>query len=587
MAANPTRMEEIQEQMLQFAQFQDDRLIDLDVGIESMHDTLIDMKVSQDMMDEYQNKQQGQEIQYGKLAQHLLDKEHALTKLRDEAIKRNDPEGPATAQQQQDQFNADEERGNEQKVINEKQNEYLKSLEDKAKRTLKGSIENWKSQGKAYLDDKASWGTFKGALKSDIDLFTGKLQLLTQLPGVTTLLTAMKAILALIAKQLIKFLPGLGRVLAMMASWVGADKMAEKLLGWSGGKKDKQTEGRMDDPGEYDTWRWKNKGKTKEDFDAAKEAFEKQTELEEEAKGFWGKTKEGLTNLKDKIGKGFENIGDAWSKEGGLKDKIGDKFSKMGNDISEAAGKLKTFMKDKFIKGAELMQEGFEWSGKQLGKAAGLLKEKGMLLINSIKTGLVRVFGMIAAAIAGITAPVWLIIAGLLIVAIGLWIFWDEVKVAWEKTKKWFSDSIDTIKSWGPKIKDWFVQLGEDMMYRIRWVIAKIKDGLATMANSVIDKLNKILPESMAIEKFDANNLEAVETDYQKVLAARNPREAQENLIAAEDSKAAAELVLRAQSGKGTAPIVNQTNNTTTQRTHFTGKPQSRDSFLNAQNSVR
>ena len=41
----PTRMEEIQEKLLMMAEFQDEELIDLNVGIDSMHETLIEMKV--------------------------------------------------------------------------------------------------------------------------------------------------------------------------------------------------------------------------------------------------------------------------------------------------------------------------------------------------------------------------------------------------------------------------------------------------------------------------------------------------------------------------------------------------------------
>ena len=83
--------------------------------------------------------------------------------------------------------------------------------------------------------------------------------------------------------------------------------------------------------------------------------------------------------------------------------------------------------------------------------------------------------------------------------------------------------AIDRLKLWGEKTKNWFSDLGGDIAFRVRWLIAKIKDGIAGMANAVIKKLNKWF--GMDIEEFEGGNVSQITEDRDKELDRRDKRD--------------------------------------------------------------
>jgi len=366
-------------------------------------------------------------------------------------------------------------------------------------------------------------------------------------------------------------------------------------------KKLEREKGLLKDPGpsplkKSDTIPLEGFNKEYDEWKARKDLYDAQQKAIKEAEGYnvFGSIKSGLKSMKKKLGDGAtaiskgagdlaKDLKEKWTKKGGWKDKIGKKFSDMGTSISTGAENLKTTIKEKFGPHLTKMSDGFKSLGGMLKKGAGMLWGAIVTFATVTIPALVGAFMGMTIAIAGVTLPLWAIVLAVIAIAVGIWYFWDEIKAGWEKTKQWFSDAVDTVKSWGPKIKTWFTELGEDIAYNIQWLIAKIKDGILSMANWVIDKINWL--PGVDIEKFDIDNVEGVETRRAEQLAARNPADAQQDLFNAEDDKWS--MSKFPFGNKSNFSNQTQINNNTTSRTHYTGTAQPRDSFLRTQNEVR
>jgi hypothetical protein len=83
--------------------------------------------------------------------------------------------------------------------------------------------------------------------------------------------------------------------------------------------------------------------------------------------------------------------------------------------------------------------------------------------------------------------------------------------------------AVDKFKNAFTKMSNWFTDLGEDIVYKIKWLIARIKDGIFSMANKIITQVNKI--PFVNIEKFDEGRTDRLEGEREDDLAARIKRD--------------------------------------------------------------
>jgi hypothetical protein len=142
------------------------------------------------------------------------------------------------------------------------------------------------------------------------------------------------------------------------------------------------------------------------------------------------------------------------------------------------------------------------------------LVQIGLFIINMI----IAIAGFIIANL-----PLIALIALVVLIVIGWFLLIKYMMDNWEWIKVKFAMAIDRLKLWGEKTKNWFSDLGGDIAYRIQWLIAKIKDGIAGMANAVIKKLNKWF--GMDIEEFETGNMAQVTSDRDADLASRDERD--------------------------------------------------------------
>ena len=170
-------------------------------------------------------------------------------------------------------------------------NSYLKDVADKAAESLKAQFKDMKDKAANYLETKARFSNFTGALKNDFNLFTGKLQLLTQLPGVTTLLTGIKMILASLALFFVKRFPTFFKPIIWLLNKFRAD---DKQIEYGDVKKKREAKEKREafiksEPVEGDF-------ESAKEFKDAHKTWEKKKKKMEEgeaaASGYWGGTKE-------------------------------------------------------------------------------------------------------------------------------------------------------------------------------------------------------------------------------------------------------------------------------------------------------
>jgi hypothetical protein len=153
--------------------------------------------------------------------------------------------------------------------------------------------------------------------------------------------------------------------------------------------------------------------------------------------------------------------------------------------------------------------------GKLIGNAAKLLKVGAISLAGSIMGA---VAGFLLAAL-----PFLAIVVLVVLIVVGIVYLIKMIMDKWEVIKVKMAMAIDRLALWGKKAKNWFSDLGGDIYFRIGWLIDKIKDGLASMANAVIKKLNKWF--GLDIEEFEGGNVDATMKEREKELARRAERD--------------------------------------------------------------
>ena len=409
------------------------------------------------------------------------------------------------------------------------------------------------------------WGDARniwGGMKTDMSLMGGVMQLLTNIPGMQTIMNLLKWGFGHIGKFFInKFFP----------HWMTGQKRAEfqesqyKKMGMKGDPITGSTSvsAIKDEQGKV-----RQKG-----FQVGDEDWEKKFKKKAVAES--AHPKAAMKHM-EKLAKEATTPGSIFTKDEGLLDWLKKVlfrrivFFLVRGWINKRKDRriqknMETYLR-RMSRGGGRIGGGRRGGGAKGGAGA----TRG---ISGAFTGIVSTLGRLASAlwvaiaaigtaIAGILAPALPFIAiGVLLIALGvlMWYYWDEIKVAWNK-------GIEYLKGLGPRIKQFFQDAAEGLGLRVKRFIAVMYDGVAWLVNSIItafqDKLRKAGFSGDRLEKFKMTGgaVDAVDTEIAAFQAKKAAR-GEEVAAASIDVDAAREILN--QKGAGGGQNVNVSTNTT------------------------
>ena len=150
-----------------------------------------------------------------------------------------------------------------------------------------------------------------------------------------------------------------------------------------------------------------------------------------------------------------------------------------------------------FTKVMGLLSGAFAWAAAGLKKMA----KRMMVVIGSfLAAAYTFIAGTLLPAIAAfLFNPITLIVIGIIIllvlIAVGLYFLWDYISSKWETIKVKMKMAGDRLKLVGTKIANWFKDLGSDIGFLIKKMVAKIKDGFVWIVNATIEGFAKAMPD--------------------------------------------------------------------------------------------
>ena len=135
--------------------------------------------------------------------------------------------------------------------------------------------------------------------------------------------------------------------------------------------------------------------------------------------------------------------------------------------------------------------------------ALGLLKvaKRFALVIGSFLAAVTAfiVGTLLPLIVAFLANPMTWIVIGIIVLlvamAVGLYFLWNYISDNWETIKLKMKLAGDRLKEIGTKIADWFKDLGSDIGFIIKKMVARVKDGFVYIVNSVIDGFVSRLPQ--------------------------------------------------------------------------------------------
>ena len=280
---------------------------------------MLDIAAKDDLETEYAAQQQGQEVAYSRIMQHMEEK--TVAQMEEMNLEPSKKGGIASADAQAEG------------------NGYLAELKETAGQTLKAQIEQKLQTAKNRLEEHAQISQFWGTIKNDVNLITGSMQFLTQIPGITTVLGAIKYILSTIALFFLNRFPKIFKPILSMINKLRGKKPGDE--GYIELASDKKKREKVEDPGEWKAGVSDPGGAKYREWKEKKDAFDAQEDAMQEAQGYWGSFKSrfesGMTKMKDGVKnlfkedsmlmRGFNTIGDKLKSGVGY---IKGAFSKLG-----------------------------------------------------------------------------------------------------------------------------------------------------------------------------------------------------------------------------------------------------------------
>jgi hypothetical protein len=440
----------------------------------------------------YGARQQGIENQLAKVQQHKQEIAINIAKDQGEMIKA-----------QNKRLGLPDQKGKLADIAEKSDSAATKSGQDKSHRqaetqhetivkTLKDQTQKWKTEFANTTRERAQVKHFQGALKTDIQLFQGKMQLLTTLPGMQTLLTGIKFLLA-------RFLLTFDET--KIGKWLFGEKdqtrkeATETIVNAFTGGAGEQLELDFSDTGDEEPTG--KRKKLKADGTPDMRFSENQGFVYRMNKAL----KKGLKSLSEGWGKFTNNMGKAKDNIVSGGETVKGNISDLGTAIMTGFGNaLKASTKAFAAAGMWLVTAITGLTAAEVVAAGGISTVAGGLLMASLP------FIAIGVAIA-------LLIAGLVI--LGMWLYSqkDVIKEKWEIFKQKFVEGWDKIVAVGQLVKNWFSDKGTSIKLTIQHMIAVITDGIAAIVNGLIEGMKSKFPKLAKYFNIDQYKMEGGAVD--------------------------------------------------------------------------
>ena len=415
------------------------------------------------------------------------------------------------------------------------------------------------------------WGDARniwGGMKTDMSLMGGVMQLLTNIPGMQTIMNLLKWGFGHIGKFLIsKFFPHWITGQKRKDYKEAEEKMGIKKAKWFSDQKGPSVEGIRDE---------KTGQMIQAGFQVGDKGWEEKFKLKAYDAGVDDKN---AAKKLEELSSAATTPGSIFTKDEGLLDWLKKVlfrrivFFLVRGWINKRKDRRIQKNMETYLR--RMSRGGGRIGGGRRGGAVGGAKGGAGATrgISGAFTGIVSTLGRLASAlwvaiaaigtaIAGLLAPALPFIAiGVLLIALGvlIWFYWDEIKEAWNK-------GIEYLKGLGPRIKQFFQDAAEGLGLRVKRFIAVMYDGVAWLVNSVItafqNKLRKAGFSGDRLEKFKMTGgaVDAVDTEIAAFQAKKAAR-GEEVAAASIDVDQAREILN--QKGAGGGQNVNVSTNTT------------------------
>ena len=510
-------------------------------------------------MANYQERQQCIENQLAKVQQHAQERSINIAKDSGNVAKvmaeldykeaSDDGSGRATADGQKTLKDATDELGRNQQTADKTIRDQI--IED-AKR--------WNKDFKAAVAEKAQFKQFQGALKTDLQLVQGKMQLLTTLPGMQTLLAAAKFALARLLRWFLKtdlgerifgkFGPALQEVAEEQAKTSeGIAKVIDIFT------RKEITPGEGPEP----------KGET---FKGANQFGEYETET--------SRVRDKEQYRDPKTGRYAPDPSEM---------KLGDNLKRSYNNFKGGIKKFSGTLSKQWGAGMKVVRSGFSVASK--GLMTSITKTSAAMGTAAVGLGTTAAgLGMAALPFIAIGVGILLLVAAL--VAAGIWLYMQKDVIAekWEIFKEKLSAGWDYIVDVGKMIGTWFSDKSTSIKLTIKHMIAVITDGIASIVNGLIEGMKEKFPRLAKYFNIDQYKMEGGAVD-----AVAKQRSDFEAMKQNRDMNTAGTAVLNAQgettgqSGGGSNSTVIKGGDTiSNKQTYIIEKTTSNDDVANEQN---
>ncbi len=463
-------------------------------------------------VEEVAEEQQGQEVQLTKRAQHETEKLRSIEGREEQRDINNlkelkDEDGKKVKAEVKERKDA---KARDVKYVDWVQKEAQKreQKEDKraqladaaaalgTKKRIQIQTHQWGEDASQRLKQMSGMDNLTGALKTDFSLIAGSLGMLQSIPGFQTVLTAVKMILS-------KFtLWAMGKLPQSLQEWFNELKpLDDEKAAWEA----------MTDKGSiyvHDIHTEKQLQKLNDFLGVGAEP--EGTAYDASGKKYAPAGRSSRAKGQKRIPKGEPGAGQFIKEVGGIRKVLTDFTGTLKNGAM-----MFLAVNMSWLKGTKL----FKWASGLLTKAlTGLTTVLGWAA-KGIRVAFTALKAGFMSIIAAIMSPIGLIVIGVILLAVGLYLAWDWVKTKW-------NEGVEKVKAFGTMVGQWLSDKFKSLGLKIRGAWVTIMEGLQNAVNWVIEKVNKVLPSRMEIDKVDfaegmRAELEADEAAFEAEKASR------------------------------------------------------------------
>ncbi len=440
---------------------------------------------AQKIATKYAAEQQGQEVYYSKEQQHQQHK--TVEELSLQQGKDIKAEREAALKVEKDKARDMDNR----ETLAQRRDRLLKELKEKMTEGVGRTVDGWRQDAAARMKEWGDFSKFQSTVKADMSLFMGKLQMLTQLPGVTTLLQAIKFVLGTIATYLLSTGP-LNKIMNPLFEKFEDMMVALGMRSSASVKDARKIRAELADP--------TVKSAKGDEYMADSPQGKMITNMQRSADTFANRTRDGFNEMSEKVTTGFKDMGD-WMKSVIVKQWTRQGFDKqweaVTEQMSELGAKLKGFFEPMMTKGMGVFSKAMGWMHKQLILASKTIMKLAKRMFAAVAKFAFSVGLWLAAKLAAIASflaiPLLIAAIVLAVIFIGMYIVqkirewaskfeeeWEVIKMKWEN----FSFS------------EWFDNIFTKFVLSVKNLWWTIASGIENFINSAIEWYNSKMPGS-------------------------------------------------------------------------------------------